>query len=134
LFISILFGFFKIIVFTANFCSSFVCVVNGDFIFDLFLAGAMAALHPPLIHVRVRLCRPCRWLVRRVQGFTEVTEYTAEQVYLKSKFQSRNCSYRHIYTSGFRMRFLHCVAIFYYLPWLSKTKVGYKKIAMQCGR
>ncbi len=34
---------------------------------------------------------------------------------------------RHIYTSGFRMNFLHCVAIFYYLPWLSKTKVIYKK-------
>ncbi len=32
-----------------------------------------------------------------------------------------------VYTSGFRMRFLHCVAIFYYLPWLRKTKVSYKK-------
>ncbi len=34
---------------------------------------------------------------------------------------------RRIYTSGFRMHFPHCVAIFYNLPWLSKTKVSYKK-------
>jgi len=43
---------------------------------------------------------------------------------------------RHIYTSGFRMHFLHCVAIFYYLPWLSKTKVIYKKLqqnSVNCG-
>jgi len=33
---------------------------------------------------------------------------------------------RRIYTSGFRMRFPHCVAIFYNLPWLSKTKVIYR--------
>jgi len=30
-------------------------------------------------------------------------------------------------TSGFHMRFPHCVVIFYNLPWLSKTKVSYKK-------
>jgi len=34
---------------------------------------------------------------------------------------------RLVYTSGFRMRFPHCVAIFHKLPWLSKTKVFYKK-------
>jgi len=35
---------------------------------------------------------------------------------------------RPVYTSGFHMRFLHCVAIFDNLPWLSKTKVSYKKL------
>jgi len=35
---------------------------------------------------------------------------------------------RRVYTSGFRMRFPHCIAIFYYLPWLSKIKVSYKKL------
>jgi len=35
---------------------------------------------------------------------------------------------RRVYTSGFCMHFPHCVAIFYYLPWLSKTKVSYKKL------
>jgi len=34
----------------------------------------------------------------------------------------------YVYTSGFRMRFPHCVAIFYYLPWLNNTKVSYKKL------
>jgi len=35
---------------------------------------------------------------------------------------------RRIYTSGFLMRFPHCVSIFYYLPWLSQTKVSYEKL------
>jgi len=35
---------------------------------------------------------------------------------------------RLVYTSGFRMRFPHYVAIFHKLPWLSKTKVIYKKL------
>ncbi len=35
---------------------------------------------------------------------------------------------RCINTSGFCMRFLHRIAIFYYLPRLSKTKVSYKKL------
>jgi len=39
-----------------------------------------------------------------------------------------------VYTSGFRMHFPHCVAIFHKLPWLSETKVIYKKIAKQCGQ
>jgi len=34
---------------------------------------------------------------------------------------------RRVYTFGFCMRFSHCVAIFYNLPWLSKIKVSYKK-------
>jgi len=34
---------------------------------------------------------------------------------------------RLVYTSGFRMRFPHCISIFHKLPWLSKTKVFYKK-------
>ena len=37
---------------------------------------------------------------------------------------------RRIYTSGLHMRFPHWIAIFYYWPWLSKTKVSYKKL--QC--
>ncbi len=35
---------------------------------------------------------------------------------------------RRIYTSGFHIRFLHWVAIFIYLPWLSKTKVSNIKL------
>jgi len=34
---------------------------------------------------------------------------------------------RRIYTSSFRMRFPHCVAIFYNLPWFCSIKVSYKK-------
>jgi len=37
---------------------------------------------------------------------------------------------RHIYTSSFCMCFPYCVAIFYYLPWLCKTKVSYKKLQL----
>jgi len=33
---------------------------------------------------------------------------------------------RCVYTSDFLMHFPHCIAIFYYLPWLSKTKISYK--------
>jgi hypothetical protein len=32
-----------------------------------------------------------------------------------------------VYTSGFRMRLPHCVAIFYKLPWFCSTKVSYEK-------
>jgi hypothetical protein len=32
-----------------------------------------------------------------------------------------------VYTSGFRMRLLHCIAIFNYLPWFCSTKVSNKK-------
>ncbi len=35
-----------------------------------------------------------------------------------------------VYTSDFRMRFSHCVAIFYNLPWFSSIKVSNKKL--QC--
>jgi len=35
---------------------------------------------------------------------------------------------RRVYTSSFRMRFPHCVAIFYNLPWLSKTKISNNKL------
>ena len=35
---------------------------------------------------------------------------------------------RRVYTSGFRMHFTNCIAIFYNLPWLSKTKVNHKKL------
>jgi len=38
-----------------------------------------------------------------------------------------NTCLRLVYTSGFRMHFPHCVAIFHKLPWLSKTRVIYKK-------
>jgi len=38
------------------------------------------------------------------------------------------CALRLVYTSGFRMRFPHCVAIFHKLPCLSETKVFYKKL------
>ncbi len=37
---------------------------------------------------------------------------------------------RCVYTSDFLMHFPHCIAIFYYLPWLSKTKIN----ATQCGK
>ncbi len=36
----------------------------------------------------------------------------------------------HVYTSGFRMRFLHCVAISYYLPRFCSIKVSNKRL--QC--
>ncbi len=35
-----------------------------------------------------------------------------------------------VYTSGFYMHLLHCVEIFYWLPWLIRTKVSCKKL--QC--
>jgi len=35
-----------------------------------------------------------------------------------------------VYTSSFRMRLPHCVAIFYNLPWFCSIKVSYKKL--QC--
>ncbi len=54
--------------------------------------------------------------------------YTELQMY--NQKCTINTNFRRIYTSGFPMRFPHWVAIFYNLPWLSKTKVSY--IKLQC--
>jgi len=40
------------------------------------------------------------------------------------------CDLRLVYTSGFCMRFPHCIAIFHKLPRLSKTKVFYEKLQL----
>ncbi len=58
-----------------------------------------------------------------------VTEKSKKKVFLHSYvYTFMHLSW--VYTSSFCMRFRHCVAIFHYLPWLSKTKVSYKKL--QC--
>ncbi len=47
---------------------------------------------------------------------------------LQCSIRKRITALRRVYTSHFCMRFPHCIAIFYYLPWLSKTKVTYIKL------
>jgi len=64
------------------------------------------------------------------------TAYNEDCLYLKLKAMNevvhkyvdeREAELSLVYTSGFRMRLPHCVAIFYKLPWFCSTKVSYEK-------
>jgi len=62
-----------------------------------------------------------KWIFK-ISGSVKVDDSTS----ISFKSYEMN-ALRRVYTSGFCMCLLHCVAIFYYLPWLMKTKVKYRK-------
>jgi len=65
---------------------------------------------------------------------SHITRSTCTKIFLKLNLLDWIGSYSNIsplslvYTSGFHMRLPHCIVIFHNLPWLSKTKVIYKKL------
>ncbi len=70
-------------------------------------------------------------IFNRVLQRADEEEKTCSQLDVEREYEDKNKLVRkvlsRVYTSGFCMRLPNCVAIFYYLPYLSKAKVRNRK-------
>jgi len=111
-----------------------------------YSVGRIRSLGVPDLAIGTYFAHPCsRWLNYSFRAhiisnqsryfFQELSLYVAlktqKHYWVNEKDEETlNLALSWVYTSSFRMHLLHCVAIFYKIPWFCSTMVIYEKL--QC--